>query len=320
MAMAGLSNGLSPQDMAVFTSSRRPIPPRDPRRTVRMWNINHIPEDQKINREHAIAVLGTVMNSEANIVSKIAEINHDKKHLTTWCTHRLKAMWIRIACNNGMGIDGRQPSNWSDVKEGIFQSMKVDGTANEYVHEVHYGWWSRVRWKQILEDEYMQEFNIGYYPTSLQEEGRGTVVTTIHKQIRRKFNDLNKDIQRYIRPRNGGEYLTSRKVQRQGENETGVCFTKAVKGSYVVQKHLPQLSPFTCDGSCKHTTDLREQVSVLEQQHDDLKRKHRTEITVSVNVLFKLVRVTFYLHLFFFEFTEFRDGPSRRNKGKFAFA
>jgi hypothetical protein len=36
---------------------------------------------------------------------------------------------------------------------------------------------------KILEDKYIQEFNIAYYPTSFQEEGRSSIVTTIHKHF-----------------------------------------------------------------------------------------------------------------------------------------
>ena len=270
-------------------------------RPVRMWNINHIPEDVKPNREHAIALLGSVMNSEKNIDSKLTEIRNDKKHLNAWCTFRLKALWIKLACNNGLSVDGRQPANWNDVKESIVQSMKKNGTSNVHAYEVHYGWWARVyTWKKILEEEYMSEYYIAYYPTSLHEygSGAGSAITTIHKLIRRKFNDLCKDIQKYTASKNNGEYLTSRKCDKKTDDDDGkltTCNIKydvaGVQGSYVARKVPPKL-PFSealvCDGSCKHSTDLREMVSVLQQQVNDLKRDHLKAITVSFVVLCNL--------------------------------
>jgi hypothetical protein len=294
--------GLSPEDIDVFSTTRSPIHPRNPLRPVRMWNVNHIPEDVKIGREHAIAVLGSVMNSESNIVSTIALIKRDKKQLNAWCGPRLKSIYIKLACVNGLLIDGRHPANWNDVKEGMLQSMKKNGTANIHAFEVHYGWWRRVmRWKQILEEEYMDEFYISYYPTSLGEEATGST-TTIHKLIRRKFNDLNKELQRYVAAKNGGEYLTSRKLGTTGKYVSSISFTDSVKGTYVAQKlpqQLPLTATFDCNGLCKYVRNLREMMSVLQQQNDDLKRDHLTEITVSIFVLCKLVHVMFYLHLFF---------------------
>ena len=289
--------GLSPQNQSVFTSTRRPIPPHDPTIAVRFWHVNHIPDGKPIDREHAIGVLGTVLWNEAQVKSKLIEITLDKKHLHCWALKRLKNIFIKLADMNGLTINGRKLTNWSDTKLAICNRMASNGANDNAVSWVQVKWWKTVPYKNILEEEYMREFAIAYRSITADEQGTISV-NTIFRHIRRKYNDLCKELQKVSRMNNQGQYLTSRRGHEPDGQENRVI-SSTERATYVCQKTNPSMTAVECNGQCSHCMNLLETVSALEQKNDDLNRTHLTEMEVSLHFHYVFIYVLIHLQQHF---------------------
>jgi hypothetical protein len=274
-------------------STRCPIPLHDSTKTVRFWHVNHIPDGKPITREHAIGILGTVLWNETQVKSKLDEVTLDKKRLHSWALKRLKNMFIKIADMNGLTADGRKLTNWNDTKLAICKRMASNGANDNTVSWVQVKWWKTAPYKDILEDEFMREFYICYRPMTPDEVGT-TTVTTISRHIRRKYNDLCKELQKLSRTQNQGQYLTSRRGHEPDGQENRVVSTTE-RATYVCQKTSPSMITFVCNGQCTHSMNLLEVVSALEQKNDDLNREHLSVMDVSLNFHYVFNYVLIYL-------------------------
>jgi hypothetical protein len=291
---------LSPDDRKLFEDTLPTYKPLDliVANRLRHWNVNHLPDAGGITDLHVSSIIGNALATAEHIVHRKEQIKDDRFKLNTWSLFRMKSIFVALAKKHGLTLAaGNDIHTFTDVRHAISEGFSTNNFVNE-IKEIQVGFWRRVPYQDILENEYMLHHNIVYIPVALEDATR-VRKHCIAKHIRVKYSDLCRDIKRSCQ-KAAGSYLVgqTRRSNAAPSAPTQICYVACR------QNHLPlnNLTNHTntargenpvCAGMCDEAKHLRDDLAVEIQNSNELVIRHLSKIKVSILLsiyLFKYIQ------------------------------
>jgi hypothetical protein len=291
-ATMSFRDALSPQDIALFDSSMTNYT-CDASIQTRIWHANQLPKRGNVGNDHVIGLLGMGFANPAHLEGKVKDFRHDHALLRQWALARIRLLYIGLAQRNDLLLDGQRCESWNAVRYALGALLVVgDEKSMRKAKEIQIGFWERVPWKLVLEEEYMRTRRIRYRPLHVMESGM-IRVNCIAKVIGVKYNDIGKEIKMVTDKVAHCHIISKKRGQGQLKDVTADLANNQVDvppppprifTSYLVSTvgAVPKdHRSFKCTGDCSFSKDLREELAVVHQSLADTVNEYDAKLEVS---------------------------------------